>query len=200
MMKAAERIQDGTHFSPHSKSGPFLYLTSKNIRFGSLDFSNAGYISAKEHEFIYSRCPVEYGDVLLTKDGANTGNAALNTLAYPFSLLSSVAFIRCDGRSLHSGFVLQYLLAPLTQRRLKDQMSGNAIPRITVTKIERFPIPVPEPSEQLRIVRVLDCHDERLRREEAARKKLVLMKQGLMHDLLTGHVRVPESVRGAKHG
>ena len=120
LIKAASKIQDGTHFSPHSKSGPFLYLTSRNVRFGFLDLTDAGHISEKEHRFIYDRCPVEHGDVLLTKDGANTGNAALNSLPFEFSLLSSVAFIRCDGASLRAPFVLQFLLAPKTQWRLKD--------------------------------------------------------------------------------
>lgn len=78
--KAAPKIQDGTHFSPKTTSGPFRYLTSKNIRFGHVDLSGCGWISEKEHEAIYSRCDVRYGDILLTKDGANTGNAAINNL------------------------------------------------------------------------------------------------------------------------
>src|SRR6266566_8481508 len=89
----ATKIQDGTHFSPHSTSGPYRYLTSKNVRFGRLDITDCGWISEQEHRGIYARCGVRFGDVLLTKDGANTGNAALNTLTDPFSLLSSVAII-----------------------------------------------------------------------------------------------------------
>lgn len=30
-----ERIQDGTHFSPKSQFGNYLYITSKNIKRGS---------------------------------------------------------------------------------------------------------------------------------------------------------------------
>ncbi len=188
--KAAPKIQDGTHFSPKTTSGPFRYLTSKNIRFGHVDLSGCGWISEKEHEAIYSRCDVRYGDVLLTKDGANTGNAAINNLNEPVSLLSSVAFIRCDDRTLHSEYVFHYLLSPGCQQRIKDLMSGNAITRLTLERIKSFVIPVPDIKEQLKIIEPLNSHDARIRAEEQYRDKLKLQKKGLMHDLLTGKVRV----------
>lgn len=86
-----ERIFDGTHFSPKSTEGNRKYLTSKNIRNDGLDLNDCCFISDKEHQEIYKKCPVKFGDVLLTKDGANTGNCCLNTLQEEFSLLSSVA-------------------------------------------------------------------------------------------------------------
>ena len=188
--KAAPKIQDGTHFSPKTTSGPFRYLTSKNIRLGYVDLSDCGWISEKEHEAIYSRCDVRYGDVLLTKDGANTGNAAINNLNEPVSLLSSVAFIRCDDRTLHSEYVFHYLLSPGCQQRIKDLMSGNAITRLTLERIKSFVIPVPDIKEQLKIIEPLNAHDARIRTEEQYRDKLKLQKKGLMQDLLTGKIRV----------
>lgn len=188
--KAAQKIQDGTHFSPKTIRGAFRYLTSKNIRFGHVDLSDCGWISKKEHESIYSRCDVRYGDVLLTKDGANTGNAAINNLDEPVSLLSSVAFIRCDDTTLHSKYVLHYLLSPGCQQRIKDLMSGNAITRLTLEKIKSLVIPLPGIKEQLRIIQPLNAHDARIRSEEEYRDKLKLQKKGLMYDVLTGKVRI----------
>ena len=94
-------IQDGTHYSPQTNDdGNFMYITSKNIKFGHLDLSYVGYISKKEHEKIYNRCRVKHGDILLTKDGVNTGNAAINIIKEPFSLLSSVAYLRPNKTSI----------------------------------------------------------------------------------------------------
>ncbi|MGQ0605180.1 MAG: restriction endonuclease subunit S, partial [Anaerolineales bacterium] len=64
------KIQDGTHFSPQLGGSDFLYVTSKNIGYGTLDISSAEMISAAEHAKIHARCDVAKGDVLLTKDGA----------------------------------------------------------------------------------------------------------------------------------
>ena len=195
----ATKIQDGTHFSPHSTSGPFRYLTSKNVRFGRLDITDCGWISEQEHRGIYARCDVRCGDVLLTKDGANTGNAALNFLNEPFSLLSSVAIIRTDDVTAHSPFILQYLLSPQGQQRLKDLMAGNAITRLTLKKIKDFTIPLPQVAHQQKIARILATLDNLIEKTESLIAKYQAIKQGMMHDLFTrgidehGHLRPPQT-------
>lgn len=63
----AEKVQDGTHFSPKSTTGPYRYLTSRNIRPGYIDLTNGGWISETEHRSIYKRCDPRSGDLLLTK-------------------------------------------------------------------------------------------------------------------------------------
>jgi hypothetical protein len=72
----------------------------------------------------------------------------------------------------------------------KDLMSGNGITRLTLERIKSFIIPLPDIKEQLRIIQPLNIHDARIRTEEQYRDKLKLQKKGLMHDLLTGKVRV----------
>ncbi|MBD2503845.1 restriction endonuclease subunit S [Anabaena azotica] len=51
-------------------------------------------------------------------------------------------------------------------------------------------IALPDPVEQVSIIHGIDQHDTRIREEEAYLEKLKLHKKGLMHDLLTGKVRV----------
>ncbi len=144
LVQVSLKIQDGTHFSPQSDQGEFRYITSKNIRDGYLDISTAGWISRDEHENIYKRCDVGPGDLLLTKDGANAGNIAVNTLEKPFSLLSSVAFIRTDPERLHSTYAFEYLRSRVGRARLLAHVKGSAITRLTLTQIREFTIPVPD--------------------------------------------------------
>jgi type I restriction enzyme S subunit len=75
LISFCQKIQDGTHFSPKTDAnGTFKYITSKNIRMGYLDLTNLEFVDEVSHNKIYKRCSVELGDVLLTKDGASTGN------------------------------------------------------------------------------------------------------------------------------
>jgi type I restriction enzyme S subunit len=91
------KIQDGTHFSPKIRGGEYLYITSKNIRKGYIDLSQVEYIDRIQHEVIFSEfCKVLRGGYLLTKDGANTGNAAINTISNEIIILSSVIFLRAE--------------------------------------------------------------------------------------------------------
>jgi len=149
------KIQDGTHFSPQSKDGPCLYITSKNIKRGALDLRNVEYISQQEHDEIYKRCDVAYGDILLTKDGANTGNLAINYLNVPFSLLSSVAFIRTNEEFCDNKYLFQTMQSVDCQQQIVDVTSGNAITRITLNKIKELTVPLPPLPEQKKIATIL---------------------------------------------
>lgn len=140
--KLCFKIQDGTHFSPQSSSGSYRYLTSKNIRDGYLDISDCGWISEEEHKDIYRRANVQFGDIVITKDGVNTGNAAFFDLEEEVSLLSSVAFIRVNPEKLNSKFLLAYLRSPRGNWEIIREMKGTAITRITLNQIRAFSVPI----------------------------------------------------------
>ncbi|WNJ97338.1 restriction endonuclease subunit S [Vibrio ruber] len=156
--KLCLKIQDGTHYSPKniSDSGDFQYVTSKNIRMGRMEILKKEYISKEEHRKIYSRCDTVKGDILLTKDGANTGNICLNEVDEEISLLSSVAFIRVDPDKVARDFIYHWLMSSLMQREISSQMAGNAITRLTLKKIKAFKIPNCSLSQQEQIGYVMN--------------------------------------------
>jgi type I restriction enzyme S subunit len=185
-----ERIMDGTHFSPKTKSGPRPYLTSKNIRMGYIDLSNLSFISEEEHREIYQKCPVLPDDILLTKDGANTGNCAINSLEYPFSLLSSVAVLRPKSHIITGSFLYQCIASDAGQKSIVGAVAGQAITRITLEKINRFIMPLPPLPEQKQIAEILSGVDAVIRQNSDLVAQLKQTKAGLMQDLLTGRKRV----------
>lgn len=188
--EVCQKIQDGTHFSPKLGGNDYLYVTSKNIRFGKLDMSTAERISSAEHFKIHARCDVKKGDLLLTKDGANTGNAALNSLDEPFSLLSSVAMLRLDSRFHSSGYFMYQMLSDQGQTQIKDAMSGNAITRLTLAKIRALRFSVADLPEQTAIADVLTDMDAELAALDQRREKTLALKHGMMQELLTGRTRL----------
>ena len=155
---ACELIMDGTHFSPtNTERGTRLYLTSKNVRENHLDLSNVSYVSEADHQSIFARCPVRKGDVLYVKDGANTGLAAINTLDEEFSLLSSVAVLRGKSDHLDNRFLCFFLNTTQGRSRLLSMMSGVAIRRLTLTKINQADIPLPPIQYQKQIVAEIEA-------------------------------------------
>ena len=80
--EVCRKIQDGTHFSPKNqiREGKYRYVTAKNVRPSGLDLRDITYLTAEDHKEIYRRCDTRKGDVLLVKDGVNTGDAAINTI------------------------------------------------------------------------------------------------------------------------
>ena len=178
-----EKIMDGTHFSPKSNSGPRMYLTSKNIQNGIIDLSNVSYITEEEHRQIYDKCPVKKNDLLLTKDGANTGNCALNNIAVEFSLLSSVAVLRGNPLILEQNFLYQAILSDKIQRLIQESMSGQAITRITLKKIGNFSISMTSLEEQQKIATFLTTLDDQIAAQAAKIDALKEHKKGLLQQL-----------------
>ena len=163
-----EKITDGTHHSPpNAETGDYMYITAKNIKEAGIELDNVTYVTTAVHKEIYSRCDVQKGDVLYIKDGATTGIATVNTLDEPFSLLSSVAVLRPHKDLLLSSY-LKHLLNSAEQRsKMIRNMSGNAITRLTLSKIKATSIKVCSLPEQQEIIRILD---RLLAREQRARQ------------------------------
>jgi hypothetical protein len=183
-------IQDGTHFSPAPGGTDRKYITSRNIGRGHMRLDVVQTISETEHRRIYRSCPVKPGDLLLTKDGANTGNAAINRFEEEISLLSSVAFIRADPQLATEQFLLQCLLSEDGRKQIGDAMAGNAITRLTLAKIKLLRVPVPPLNEQHAISNVLRDLDSQVAAIRALLTKACEVKQGLMQQLLTGRTRL----------
>jgi type I restriction enzyme S subunit len=68
--------------------------------------------------------------------------------------------------------------------------AGTTVESIDYRVFSSLPLLLPPEKEQQQIVAMLDAQDARLRAEEACCDKLKQLKKGLMHDLLTGRVRV----------
>lgn len=162
--QACLKVQDGTHFSPKNQRahGDYRYITAKNVKPSGLDLNDVSYLTEPDHRAIYKRCDPKKGDVLLVKDGVNTGDAALNTLNEEFSLLSSVCLLRPKFELLSSPFLRYFLLSPVGYRLLTGQMTGTAIKRIVLRRIKDSPVPIAPLSEQKRIVAEIEKQFSRI--------------------------------------
>jgi type I restriction enzyme S subunit len=184
------KIQDGTHFSPKPQPTGVPYVTSKNIRSWGIDLTDVIYVAPKDHLEIFKRCDPKLGDLLYVKDGVNTGTVTVNTLAYEFTLLSSVAMIRPNPDFLEPWFLKHALDSPNLKKRHLGVMTGTAIRRLTLDRIKNLKVPVPNMAEQRKISEILSTIDTKSRLENKKKAKLQRIKRGLMDLLLTGKVRV----------
>ncbi|MEI4766369.1 restriction endonuclease subunit S [Acinetobacter nosocomialis] len=176
------KIKDGTHFSPKTfEVGEYKYLTSKNVKNGYLDFSNLEFVSADDHKKIYSSCDVKFGDVLLTKDGT-IGQCCVNTLTEEFSLLSSVAFLRLKSE-FNNYFLYHILLSDLGQKEINGVIAGQALKRITLTKINDFKFMFPCLEEQTKIANFLSAIDQTIEVVAQQIEQAKQWKKGLLQQM-----------------
>lgn len=184
----SDKIQDGTHFSPQIvENGDFMYVTSKNVKNGYMEFSNIQYISKEDHISIYKRCDIKKGDVLITKDGT-IGQVCVNELDQQFSILSSVAFIR-PNIDYSNYFIYQILVSPIGQKEIESQIAGQALKRITLTKINNFEYYFPSLHEQIKIASFLTAVDDKLQALKQKKTLLEQYKKGVMKQIFSQELR-----------
>ena len=174
--EVCSQITDGTHNSPtNTEKGDFMYVTAKNIKRDGIILDNITYVDANTHQSIYSRCNPEYGDVLYIKDGVTTGIATINNLKEEFSLLSSVALLKLGDKIIN-----YYLKAVLNTQslynKIRSNMGGAAITRLTLVKIKAIKIPLPPlPLQQLFAQRI-----EQIEHQKAEVQKSIMDLETLL--------------------
>ena len=91
-------------------------------------------------------------------------------------------------------FFLWSLLSKEPEILTNIDVTGIGAGKIDTNYLYNLIICIPLITEQEQIVSVLMNHHNRITREKQYRDKLLSQKKGLMTDLLTGRVRVPETV------
>ncbi|MEG4489737.1 restriction endonuclease subunit S [Microcoleus sp. D3_18_C4] len=126
--------------------------------------------------------------VLMAMYGQGVTRGKVGILGIEATTNQACAAIIPKDNKLVSRYLFHYLSYYYDEIRSISHGSNQS--NLNERLIASFPIQLPPIKEQIRIVEMIDIHDTRIRTEEAYRDKLKLQKQGLMHDLLTGKVRV----------
>ena len=147
-------VRDGTHDSPKYVVNGFPFITSKNLVDGEIDFSNAKYISEKDHMNFIQRSFVEDGDILFAMIGS-IGNPVLVKKDREFSI-KNVALFKPYSRDYTDMKYVYFFLLHM-QEPLKARAKGGMQPFIPLNLFrQHLHIPIPPANEQKRIVKKIE--------------------------------------------
>lgn len=189
-----KRIADGTHFSPKSIDDGYPYLTAADVRGIGINYESTKKISAKDyHNLVSTGCKAFEGDILIVKDGATTGRVGLKTDNVECVTLSSVAML--TPIDIESTYYLMYMMmSDSMQKQISFSMSGAAMPRITLVKLNNFYAIKPPILEQKAIVEFIKSRlepvDVAIERLEKLISLLQERKQIIISEAVTGKIKV----------
>ena len=83
-----EPITDGTHKTPTYSDEGFIFLSSKNVTSGHIDWDNIMYIPESLHNELYARLAPQKNDILLAKNGIPVFCFIFCGTSFEFVLLS----------------------------------------------------------------------------------------------------------------
>ena len=87
-------------------------------------------------------------------------------------------------------YLMKVLQSNIIQSIIEAEQTKSAQPKLALTRIKEFLIPVPSDIEQVMIASILVEVDEKIEEYENKKQKLEELKKGLMQQLLTGNIRV----------
>lgn len=168
------------------------YLRVANVQDGFLDLSEIKTVKipAALAEKLYLR----RGDVLMNEGGDfdKLGRGTVwNEEISPCVHQNHVFRVRPAAGDLRSEYLALWSQSEFGKKYFvfSSKQSTN-LASINSTQLNRFLVALPSPSEQRRIEERLQFSNARIETLQIERDKLRLVKQGLMHDLLAGRVRV----------
>jgi type I restriction enzyme S subunit len=194
--KLCVRIVDGTHQAVETnKSGvPFLYVSC--VREGRILWKNASFITERTYARI-SKGRVPQAECVLYTAVGSYGNAALVSTSDPFSFQRHIAILYPKGTCLRGGYLAMWLNSSMGKRWSEVHAVGNAQKTVTLTELGKLFIAFPSPEVQVALCDVVAGADAVVDAINARLDALTNLKRSLMHDLLTGQVRVTNTIKVA---
>jgi len=155
--------------------------------------SDKAYVSGQHASFLL-RNKVVGGDVLIAGLGEErypVGRAC----CYPDDIDPAINKAdcfraRCNPNVMKNRFFMLVLNSEMARSQIRRYEQGVTRPRINTGNLKRLSIGVPDIDEQAQIVAKFDTAQSAIQVEQNNLEKLRQQKLGLMHDLLTGKVRV----------
>jgi len=144
----------------------------------------------------YTRSRVEPGDLLLSIKGT-TGRIAIVPAGFRGNISRDLARIRLKA-GIVPLFLKFYFQSPMGSRAFDLVTVGTTRKEISIAPLKKVLVPIPPEKEQDKIVRFMESQGIVLEAEKIHLSKLSKLKIGLMHELLTGRVRVPMKYYGSK--
>jgi type I restriction enzyme S subunit len=185
------RVTDGSHSSPKSVDEGLPMASSKDMHDWGLDLDSCRSISPDDFDdLVRNDCKPKKGDVLITKDGANYLKYIFVTRAeVDVVLLSSVAMLRPNSR-ISPHLLAAILKEPDNKSRLKNYVTGAAIPRIILKDFKRFELLLPSEGAQQAWEKVAEPMTERIWRLIDTNQNLHRTRDLLLPRLLSGQVEM----------
>jgi type I restriction enzyme S subunit len=187
-------LQAGVTLGPHRapKRFPFPYLRVANVFHRRLELLDIATLEARPDE-VASRL-IAPGDLLVVEGHANVGE--IGRAAMADQRVAGLTFqnhlFRLRPHRLMPVFAEAWMNGDSVRgywRRMCATSSG--LNTINQSLLRAVDVAVPTEAEQQRICTVVWNQDAREADENGALRKLIALKHGLQHDLLTGRVRVP---------
>jgi type I restriction enzyme S subunit len=171
--------------------GGMPVIKVKDIKNGRIDLSDLLLTDPRIDES-YQRSRVLPGDLLFTIRGTVGRMALVPPVLANANITQDTARVSLE--TANPMFVARWLEMEEPSRFVAVHTIGVAVRGINLADVRKIPIPIVSREEHDAIIDCLESIERETDKELEIYEKLRVVKSGLMNDLLTGRVRVPEGI------
>jgi restriction endonuclease S subunit len=171
-----------------SPSYEFQYISLEDVDRGKLrGWSTQVFRTAPSR----ARRRLRFGDVLVSTVRPNLmSHLWFQASSGEWVCSTGFSVVRCREGISHPSYVFAQLFHEGIARQIDALLTGSSYPAISGRDVRQLSVPFPEFNEQVAIAGVLNEMDAELAALEQRREKTLLLKQGMMQELLTGRTRL----------
>lgn len=186
-----EKITDGTHQTPTYFDDGVIFLSSKNVTTGKIDWDNIKYIDTKQHIEMSKSISPKVGDILLAKNGT-TGVAAMVDKDIVFNIYVSLALLRAKAQILPK-LLLYFINSPVAKKQFNSRLKGSGVPNLHLQEIRQVEISFPKSLENqreliLQIESFLDATSILIAKYKNKKNEILLLKQAILKQAFNGEL------------
>ena len=128
--------------TPKFKDSGVIYITSKNLKNGVIDFSDVKYISESDYEKVSANRPVYPGDILISMIGT-IGQIAVVEDDAPDFYGQNIYLLRLNDERINRRFFCEFIRADSTQSIFQGTRNGSTQSYLKANHIEDLNIQLP---------------------------------------------------------
>jgi len=191
LKEVCEKITDGTHQTPTYFDEGVVFLSSRNVTSGKIDWNRIKFIDTKQHLEMHKRVAPRRHDILLAKNGT-TGVAAIVDQDTTFDIYVSLALLRAIP-VIRPRFLLHFINSPAAKSQFNKRLKGVGVPNLHLEEIREVRLSFPSKLiEQDKIITELDVLAEETQRLEAIYQQklaaLAALKKSLLDQAFSGQL------------
>lgn len=166
----------------------FKYISLEDVDRGSLtSYTEQQFSSAPSR----ARRKLVFGDILVsTVRPTLQSHLLFRSTEANWICSTGFSVARCKDGLANPHFVFFSLFGNSITKQIETLLTGSNYPAINGGDVKRLEILLPSPEEQAAISNILSDMDSELSTLERRRDKTILLKQGMMQELLTGRTRL----------
>ncbi len=158
------------------------------------NFSAGDHFINEERFSLLKSCELHAGDFVISMMGT-IGKCSIVPSGIQKGIMDShLLRLKIDETKFDKLFILHFFTSPNLQRQIKSLSVGGIMAGLSSKVIKRLLYPTPSLPEQKQIAEILSAVDDKISVNKKLKAKLILLKKGLMQDLLSGKVRVDTKI------